>query len=138
MLNVGGAEFLVILLVALIVFGPTKLPEVAKQVGTMARELRRISNSFQAELKSALDDPIEEAARDRGNEIVAAEQAASPEPAQPETPDHEPEVSTAEAAGMYNVADPSDDQPDQATESGETSEEEDAAQEEPGDGGDTP
>ncbi len=120
MLNVGGGELLVILLVALVVLGPAKLPEVARQVGTMARELRRISTSFQDELKSALDEPIEQAARERGREAVAAgEQKPSadpepeesepdePEPDEPE-PEPEPEVSTAEAAGMYNVAEEPD------------------------------
>ncbi|NIR34626.1 MAG: twin-arginine translocase TatA/TatE family subunit, partial [Actinobacteria bacterium] len=45
--NLGGMELLVILLVALIVLGPTKLPEAARQVGKAVNELRRLSSGFQ-------------------------------------------------------------------------------------------
>ncbi len=55
MFNVGGGELLVILLVALIVLGPQRLPDAAKQVGRVVGDLRRISSGFQQELKDALD-----------------------------------------------------------------------------------
>jgi sec-independent protein translocase protein TatB len=58
--NLGGGEILVILLVALIVLGPTRLPEAARQVGRAAQELRRMSGTFQRELKAAVDQPIAE------------------------------------------------------------------------------
>ena len=58
MFNVGGAEFFVILLVALLVIGPTKLPQAARQVGQFMGEFRRIANGFQEELKSAMDEPV--------------------------------------------------------------------------------
>ena len=66
MFNVGGPEVLVILLLALIVLGPQRLPEAARQVGKFMGELRRMSSGFQQELRSAMDDPLEAAARDRG------------------------------------------------------------------------
>lgn len=55
MFNVGGAEFLVILLVALLVLGPNKLPQAARQVGHFLGEFRRIADGFQQELKTAMD-----------------------------------------------------------------------------------
>jgi sec-independent protein translocase protein TatB len=58
MLNVGGGEFLIILLVALVVLGPQKLPDAARQVGKIVSEFRRISAGFQNEMKSALNDPV--------------------------------------------------------------------------------
>ena len=58
MFNIGGAELLVILLVALLVLGPNKLPQAARQVGHFLGEFRRIADGFQAELKSAMDDPV--------------------------------------------------------------------------------
>ena len=58
MFNIGGAELLVILLVALLVLGPNKLPQAARQVGHFLGEFRRIADGFQAELKSAMDDPL--------------------------------------------------------------------------------
>lgn len=55
MFNIGGAEFLVILLVALLVLGPNKLPQAARQVGHFLGEFRRIADGFQQELKTAMD-----------------------------------------------------------------------------------
>jgi sec-independent protein translocase protein TatB len=59
MFNVGAGEVLVILLVALIVLGPDKLPKAAKQVGQVMGDLRRMSAGFQRELRNALDEPME-------------------------------------------------------------------------------
>jgi sec-independent protein translocase protein TatB len=56
--NVGSPELLVILLVALIVLGPNKLPEVARQVGRAMSEIRKLSAGFQAELRDAMEDPV--------------------------------------------------------------------------------
>ncbi len=71
MLNIGGGEFLIIFLVALIVLGPTKLPEAARQMGKMLGEFRRISSGFQSELKGALNDPVERATRDLGSDVAS-------------------------------------------------------------------
>ncbi|MCP5027173.1 MAG: twin-arginine translocase subunit TatB [Actinomycetia bacterium] len=57
MFNVGGWELLVILLVALIILGPERLPTVARQMGQWAAELKRVSGGFQDEIKSAIDVP---------------------------------------------------------------------------------
>ena len=59
MFNIGGAEFLVIALVALLVLGPDKLPEAARKVGNVTLELRKMSQGFRTEFKQALDDPLE-------------------------------------------------------------------------------
>ncbi len=53
MLNIGGWELGVILLVALVVLGPTRLPEVARQVGQTVSQLRSIAKGFQTELEAA-------------------------------------------------------------------------------------
>lgn len=66
MFNVGGAELLVILLVALLVLGPNKLPQAARQVGHFLGEFRRIADGFQSELKAAMDDPVAMAAKKPG------------------------------------------------------------------------
>ncbi len=58
MFNVGSPELLVILVVALLVLGPNKLPEAARQVGRAMGELRRLSSGFQAELRDALEEPV--------------------------------------------------------------------------------
>lgn len=97
MFNVGGAEFFVILLVALLVIGPTKLPQAARQVGQFMGEFRRIANGFQNELKSAMDDtPIAMAPKVSPTEKPKStggptEQPAVIEAASTEQPDEEPD-----------------------------------------------
>ena len=56
--NVSAGEILVILLVALIVLGPTKLPHTVKQVGRFIGEVRRIGVNFRRELTDAMEEPI--------------------------------------------------------------------------------
>ena len=55
MFNVGPEKLLVVLLVALIVLGPDKLPNAARQIGKYLSEFRRISQGFQQEIRSAID-----------------------------------------------------------------------------------
>jgi sec-independent protein translocase protein TatB len=85
--NIGGGEVAVILLLALIVLGPQRLPEAARQIGKFMGELRRMSNGFQQELRSAMDDPLEAAARERGAAIKpASPDAPALAPVPPSTP----------------------------------------------------
>ena len=53
--TLGGPELLLILVIALIVFGPTKLPEMGKSLGKMLVEFRRASNDF----KRTIEDEVE-------------------------------------------------------------------------------
>ncbi|MEM7142301.1 MAG: Sec-independent protein translocase protein TatB [Actinomycetota bacterium] len=65
--NIGGLEIVFVMVVALIVLGPTKLPEAARQVGKFANQVRQISSGFQREFREAIQDPIVEAeARAKG------------------------------------------------------------------------
>ena len=54
MFGVGLPEMAVILLVAIIVFGPDKLPDYARQAGRMLRQLRRFAQSAQQDLRDEL------------------------------------------------------------------------------------
>jgi sec-independent protein translocase protein TatA len=54
--NVGPTEILVILLIALLVFGPKRLPEVGRTVGKGLREFRRATNEIRGDIESTLDD----------------------------------------------------------------------------------
>ena len=55
MFGIGAGEFIVILIVGLIVFGPSKLPEVGRAIGKGLREFRRA----QAALSQTLNEPLE-------------------------------------------------------------------------------
>lgn len=56
--SIGGAEILVVLVIALLVLGPAKLPEAARQVGKAMAEFRRMSAGFQAEMRDAFSEPV--------------------------------------------------------------------------------
>src|SRR5437016_240068 len=44
--SVGPGELLIIMVIALLVFGPKKLPEIGKSVGNAMREFRKASSDF--------------------------------------------------------------------------------------------
>ena len=51
----GPLEIIVILIIALLVFGPNKLPEIGKQVGKAVREFKRFQASFSDEVRDFVD-----------------------------------------------------------------------------------
>jgi Tat protein translocase TatB subunit len=53
--SLGPAEILMILVVALIVLGPKRLPEAGRQIGRALAEVRRWSQDMQTELRDAVD-----------------------------------------------------------------------------------
>lgn len=52
----GTMEIFMILVVALIVFGPQKLPEMGKSLGKAIREFRSAGSEIQDEIKKAAND----------------------------------------------------------------------------------
>ena len=54
MFGVGLPEFAVIAFVAVLVFGPDRLPDLAKQAGQLIRKARLLANSARDELRSEL------------------------------------------------------------------------------------
>ena len=60
MFNLSGSEIVFLLLLALIVLGPEKLPEAVRRFGKVYGEVKKMSTGFQSELKSALDEPMRE------------------------------------------------------------------------------
>lgn len=55
-MGMGFGELVFILIIAVIVLGPGKLPEVARALGKTMREFRSISDGFQSELRKELND----------------------------------------------------------------------------------
>jgi sec-independent protein translocase protein TatA len=54
--SLGPAEILVILVVALLVFGPNKMPDVARQAGKAFAEFRRVQQHLRSEIHGAMSD----------------------------------------------------------------------------------
>jgi Sec-independent protein translocase protein TatA len=42
-----------------VVLGPKRLPDAARQMGKAMAEFRRVSTGFQAELRDALNEPVD-------------------------------------------------------------------------------
>ena len=86
--TLGGPELVLILVLALIIFGPRKLPEIGKSMGKMLAEFRKASADFQR----TIEDEVE-AERTRAPTAPPAE--APPPAAPPETPAAHPVAATA-------------------------------------------
>jgi len=72
--TLGGPELFLILVIALIVFGPKKLPEIGKNMGRMIGEFRKASQDFQR----TIEDEV--AAVNRSTEHATVEGAQRPLP----------------------------------------------------------
>jgi Tat protein translocase TatB subunit len=59
MFNIGPLELMVILIVALVVVGPKRLPEVGKTIGKSLREFRRATDEVKQSFDFNLDDDFE-------------------------------------------------------------------------------
>jgi TatA/E family protein of Tat protein translocase len=75
--TLGGPEIILILVVALIVFGPRRLPEIGKSMGKMLAEFRKASTDF----KRTIEDELE------------AEKTRESQPAPTPAPEATPPVS---------------------------------------------
>jgi sec-independent protein translocase protein TatA len=95
MFGLGMQELLVILVIALIVVGPKKLPDIAKSLGRGLAEFKRTTDEFQRTMLAEVrDDPILQPlsrtprSRARAPSIERAEEGMenAPEPLEPGTP----------------------------------------------------
>lgn len=84
--SIGVPELIIILTIALIIFGPRKLPELGRSLGRSLSEFKRASN----ELRATLDEEIkieEQQQQPRPKaEAPSADPDRTPEPTVPRTP----------------------------------------------------
>jgi sec-independent protein translocase protein TatB len=57
------AETIFLFLLALVIFGPKKLPEIARQAGRLLNEVKRASNEFKAQIEQEVNNLEREDAR---------------------------------------------------------------------------
>ncbi len=77
MFDVGGGELLLILMAVLLLFGPSKLPELARSFGKGMAHIRRAQTDFQRNL-NAISDEIEETVQDVQKEIKSVDDIDKP------------------------------------------------------------
>jgi Tat protein translocase TatB subunit len=77
--NIGFPELLIILAIALLIFGPKKLPEISKSIGRAVREFRRTSDEIKdkieheiqaSEFKEIKDDLKKDLSQDIYKEVI--------------------------------------------------------------------
>jgi sec-independent protein translocase protein TatB len=110
--NMSFSETIFLFFLALVIFGPKKLPEIARQAGKLLAELRRASNEFRSQIEQEIAH-IEVANAQktlppsRQPEGVVASRTLSPAPVQeaesalPSTP---PAIEPAQVAGELPAA----------------------------------
>jgi TatA/E family protein of Tat protein translocase len=54
-MNLGFPEMVFLFIVALLIFGPKKLPEIGRQIGRALNEFKRASNEFKAQIESEIN-----------------------------------------------------------------------------------
>ena len=77
----GGPELVLILVLALIVFGPRRLPEIGKSMGRLLSEFRKASHDFQR----TIEDEVE-AEKQKPAETVLTAPAPAATVAEPQPP----------------------------------------------------
>lgn len=87
MFNLSGSEIVIILLLALVVLGPEKLPEAIRRFGRVYGELRRVSKGFQSEFKEAFDEPLRELRETAQMTSDAVKRVVDEAPTDPESDD---------------------------------------------------
>jgi sec-independent protein translocase protein TatA len=94
--SIGVPEIILILVIALVVFGPRRLPEIGRTVGKSLREFRKASQDLRDEFQFSLDDddeppmvpsqpPARAEAPSKPKETGSEGQAPAPGPTPPRT-----------------------------------------------------
>jgi sec-independent protein translocase protein TatA len=65
--NIGVPGLILILVLALIVFGPNKLPEIGRAFGKSLREFKRATNGIANDFKEEIKENIDEAKNEKIN-----------------------------------------------------------------------
>ena len=91
--SIGGQELLVLVLLALLLFGPRKIPEIGRTVGKALRQFRRASHEFRTGIEREVEaerlKDAGEAMRSIREEVGAVAREATrpdPEPTERDTP----------------------------------------------------
>ena len=94
MFGIGVPELILILIVGLVVFGPGKLPEIARSVGKGVREFKKATNAFSLAINAPMETPVQQ----------QSTQPVQQQPVQTASPSHQSmEASAQQAATTPNI-----------------------------------
>lgn len=64
--NFGGGEIIVVIIVALVVLGPDRLPEMARSAGRMLHKFKTMTAGLQSQVSDVMDDPAMQPIKELG------------------------------------------------------------------------
>src|SRR5579859_735742 len=100
--SLGMADSLILMVLALVVFGPRRLPQIGRQIGKLMYEFRKASNDFKFQMEEELR-MSEEADRRKKEEEERQRQLAANPPAQLEAGTTPATETSATEAASYNT-----------------------------------
>ena len=84
--SLGFGEIVIILLFALIIFGPRRLPEMGRTIGRSLREFRSAAAELRQELEVDIEEEPRASVEDRAARLAEHEAASQPQPPRGEAP----------------------------------------------------
>ena len=81
--SLGPLEILVVAVLALIVFGPERLPDIARTIGRTLNEVKRMASEVREEFQTGMDlDDVEDEPEDAST-VEPVDEPEDPDPAPP-------------------------------------------------------
>jgi len=84
--NLGFGEIVLILLLALIIFGPKRLPEMGKTIGRSLKEFRRATSDLRQEIEVDLEEEPKASVEQRAARLAEKQESERAEPPRGEAP----------------------------------------------------
>jgi sec-independent protein translocase protein TatA len=81
--GIGFGEILLVIVIALIIFGPTRIPEITRTIGRVSRNLRKVTSDFTSAMEREADDlkqPLKDAAADASRDLTLPPPDSAPHP----------------------------------------------------------
>lgn len=132
--NFGGGELIVIIILALVVLGPERIPEMARSAGKMLARFKSMTSGLQGQVQGVMDDPAMQPLKELGDfaarprqklaeyalEAEAEERAKAEKASLDAAAEHEADPGADGDAGAGTIADavdePVGDEPGEADE----------------------
>jgi sec-independent protein translocase protein TatB len=111
--NLGMADSLILMVMALVVFGPRKLPQIGRQIGKLMYEFRKASNDFKFQMEEELRNAEDAERRKQDEERQRALALAAP-PLIETQKTAEPSPPSAESAALQPSPTPGASQPEES------------------------
>lgn len=84
--SIGFGEIIIVLLFALIIFGPKRLPEMGRTIGRSMKEFRGAAADLRRELDVELEEEPRASVEERTTRLAEHEASSKPEPPRGEAP----------------------------------------------------